>query len=513
MSVSFKVLNAELQFHNDLKKYYELSCEFQAVHDKVYKTVRHSFDVNAEPADIFQIIEAAAKQFVSELINRLSNYGVFDRAASDYLNTNNGYLQLLNATTAYYKYTKNTTQRNNAIAEASKESANALINRSILGLDFSIISSSIIDHAVYAAMNHAEIRKQSTEALERYYAVCNVINSNKDSKITEEISEYYNRQYIPAITAALETLYGHLLSTYITDLSACSQFDLACLEHIDLQRSNEIINNIDNVDNKQGVFLKAIELCPYNINAYLKGYSAYLYPQGMSVNDVCGELIQYFNLEKALSNILIPASSLCDKAKSFLLKDDYYKANKIYEEIAFTYPKKHFGWLGLLLCETKKLTNTTPDMSKVENYYSKTIGTLEDNELQGSLETQFDKYKHNISQYALLLKERSEMVHQEAVTQGALEAAQKDRSKWLILTVIFGMISAFVLIVSFLAPKAFWLFLFCAGITAITGYMLNDSAKTIAKCQSTNSNRSEKEQEIFKLKSTIISSANIENLL
>lgn len=263
MSVSFKVLNAELQFHNDLKKYYELSCEFQAVHDKVYKTVRHSFDVNAEPADIFQIIEAAAKQFVSELINRLSNYGVFDRAASDYLNTNNGYLQLLNATTAYYKYTKNTAQRNNAIAEASKESANALINRSISGLDFSIISSSIIDHAVYAAMNHAEIRKQSTEA----------------------------------------------------------------------------------------------------------------------------------------------------------------------------------------------------------------------------------------------------------VTQGALEAAQKDRSKWLILTVIFGMISAFVLIVSFLAPKAFWLFLFCAGVTAITGYMLNDSAKTIAKCQSTNSNRSEKEQEIFKLKSTIISSANIEDLL
>lgn len=165
------------------------------------------------------------------------------------------------------------------------------------------------------------------------------------------------------------------------------------------------------------------------------------------------------------------------------------------------------------MCETKKLTNTTPDMSKVENYYSKTIGTLEDNELQGSLEAQFDKYKHNISQYALLLKERSEMVHQEAVTQGALEAAQKDRSKWLILTVIFGMISAFVLIVSFLAPKAFWLFLFCAGVTAITGYMLNDSAKTIAKCQSTNSNRSEKEQEIFKLKSTIISSANIEDLL
>ena len=46
---------------------------------------------------------------------------------------------------------------------------------------------------------------------------------------------------------------------------------------------------------------------------------------------------------------------------------------KTYEEIASTYPQKHFGWLGLLLCETKKFTHTTPDMSIVENYYSKTL--------------------------------------------------------------------------------------------------------------------------------------------
>lgn len=513
MSIYFKVLGTQLEFHDDLKKYYELSCEFQAAHDKVYKAVKSSFNIKKEPTEIFQSIETAAKQFIGDLINRLSNYGVFDRAASDYLNTNNGYLQLLNATTAYYEYTKNTTERNHAIAEASKESANASINSSISGLDFGIISSSIIDHAVYAAMNNAEIRKQSAAAFDRYCAVCNVINANRDSKITEEISEYYINQYVPAITAALAALYGHLLSTYTTDLNTCGQLDLDCLEHIDLQRSNEIVNNIDNIDNKQGVFLKAIELCPYNINAYLKGYSAYLYPQGLSVNDVCGDLIKYFNLEKALSNILVSASSLCDKAKEYLIKDDYYKAKKTYEEIASTYPQKHFGWLGLLLCETKKFTHTTPDMSIVENYYSKAINALDDNDLRNTLKSRFDNYKYNVTRYAKLLKEREEITHQEALAQSTIESAKKDCTKWSILSIFFGIIAAIFLIITFIVPSNFFGVLFCGGITAITAYMYNDSKKAISGSEEKFAMRSEKEKEISELRSVIVNGASIEDML
>ena len=35
MPIFFNVLGTQLEFHDDLKKYYELSCEFQAAHDKV----------------------------------------------------------------------------------------------------------------------------------------------------------------------------------------------------------------------------------------------------------------------------------------------------------------------------------------------------------------------------------------------------------------------------------------------------------------------------------------------
>ena len=224
-------------------------------------------------------------------------------------------------------------------------------------------------------------------------------------------------------------------------------------------------------------------------------------------------MIKYFNLEKALSNILVSASSLCDKAKEYLIKDDYYKAKKTYEEIASTYPQKHFGWLGLLLCETKKFTHTTPDMSIVENYYSKTFNALNDTDLQSTLKNRFENYKYNITRYAKLLKEREEITHQEAVTQGALEAAQKDRSKWSMLTALFGVISAIALIVVFIAPSSFALLLISGGTTAATGFMLSDSKKRIAECENKNSKRSEKEKEISELRSVIINSASIDNML
>lgn len=152
-------------------------------------------------------------------------------------------------------------------------------------------------------------------------------------------------------------------------------------------------------------------------------------------------------------------------------------------------------------------------MSIVENYYSKTFDALNDTDFQNTLKSRFDNYKCNVTQYAKLLKEREEITHQEAVAQGALEAAQKDRTKWSMLTVFFGVIAVFALIVFFIMPKSFALLLISGGATAATGFMYNDSKKTIAKCQSKNSKRSDKEKEISELRNIIIKSASVEDIL
>lgn len=439
MSITFKVFETKLVFHDDLKKYYELSCEFQAAHDECFKIVENSFNSRQEPFEIFQNIESTSKLFIDNLINRLSNYGVFDRVANDYLNTNEGFLKLMNTTTDYYQCAKNITERNNSIAEADKESSHASIYSSVSGLDYEIISNSIAHHVFYAVQNERAIQKQTAEATDRFRAACEAINSNRDSKISEEIKAYYVNEYIPTITDALTAFYEYLFSMFTTDLNACGQLDLACVDHIDLQRSNEIINNIDNIDNKQSVFLKAIELCPYNINAYLKGYISYLYPQGLLVKDICGDLIKYFNLEKALNSILVPLSYLSDNAKEYLIKNDYISAKKAYEEIVSIYPQKYYGWLGLLLCETKKFTNLTPEMKTVENYYTAVINSLDsdNNELLNNVKSKFDNYLNNLTQYSKLVKERDQVAVE-------LETLEKRKNNDFTLDLSLAIISGLV---------------------------------------------------------------------
>lgn len=515
MSITFKVFETKLEFHDDLKKYYELSCEFQAAHDECFKIVENSFNSKQEPFEIFQKIESAFKLFIDNLINRLSNYGVFDRVANDYLNNNEGFFKLMNATTDYYQCAKNITERNNSIANADKENSRDSIYSSVSGLDYEIISNSIAHHVFYAVQNERAIQKQTAEATDRFRAACEAINSNRDSKITEEINAYYANEYIPTITDALTAFYEYLFSMFTTDLNACGQLDLACVDHIDLQRSNEIINNIDNIDNKQSVFLKAIELCPYNINAYLKGYISYLYPQGLFVKDICGDLIKYFNLEKALNSILVPLSSLCDNAKEYLIKNDYISAKKAYEEIVSIYPQKYYGWLGLLLCETKKFTNLSPEMETVENYYTAVINSLnsDNNELHNNVKTKFNNYLNKLKQYSKLVKERD----QAAVEPETLEKYKKYLLGYSLITFIGGPIFVIFLITAIswdiLDSETILNLLFFGGLVALNVLLLFSTKSGIKAYEEKSEKYSEKEKEISEFLKAMNNTESIENIL
>ena len=514
MSVCFNILDTKIEFHDDLKKYYDLSCEFQTVHDEILKSIKNDLESFKAPTDIFKTIESRTNKYIYNIINQLSNYGVLDIVISDYLDTNSGYLQLLNTTADYYEYSKSAEKRNNDIADESKKKTGNLFNSTITGLDFGVITNSIIGHAVYSSMNANEVHRQSMEALSRYSAACDAIDANRDKKTSLEIKEYYLNQYIPSITSALSVLFGQLLSTYAKDLNDCGYLDLECLKNIDFQRSNEIINNIENVDNKQGVFLKSIELCPYNVNAYIKGYSAYFYPQGLSITDICGDLLKYFNLEKALKSILIPVSSISNKAEECLNKGDYCKAKEFYEEITYIYPNKHIGWLGLLLCETQKFTNIIPDMNISETLYKKTIAVADDEKFCDKLISRFGKYKSDIEKYKMLLKEKEQLKLKEEENKKLIESTQKNCRSYLILTVSFGIISVMPFLLMILTdPTYIFFFLFVVAITAVLCSLYNNNRKMLIEYQKFNEKLSKSNEEISKLKNKIIGSTDANVLI
>ncbi len=512
MAISFNILGTTLSFHNDLRKYYHLSCEFQTVHDKLARKVHIKLNSQKEPSEILSSIENETKKFISELINRLSNFGLFERVASDYLNENNGYLNLLTCTTEYYEYCAASTEKHSAIAESNKQSANATIISSINGLDFGIISSSIIDHAVYAAMNKSEIRKQSLAASERYISVCNMINNTRDKSISADIKAYYLDKYVPSLESALTELFIHLLTIFANDLNNCKQLDLHCLEAIDLKRSNEIIDNIANIDNKQGVFLKAIELCPYNLNAYTKGFAEFFVPNNISFVDVCGEIIKFFGLEGPLSNILVPLSTLREKAVDGLKKKDFGKATELFAEISKLYPKEYSGWVGLLLSESENFTKANPNTSAINGYYNKAkqFGTESQKK---ALENAFSSYIVKINKYNRLIKEYEEETFFEKTEHQLREAELKNCNKWLCLSIFFGVITGLNLIVALNDSSFSFLMLFSAGVTALQIFMYGDSKKKIVQADKKIADHLKKEEEIRRLKSNITTNIDLSTLL
>lgn len=512
MSVSFDVFDVRLEFHDDLKKYYALSCAFQSAHDDAYKSVKNDLAVKKEPADILKKTEENVKGFVGGLINQLSNYGVFDKTVGDYLNENMGYIRLLNACADYYEFAEKAAKRSNAEAEESKKRANAVIRGAVSGLDFGIISDSVIEHAIYSAMNNAQVRKQSQQALERMRAVSDVIDKNREDRISEQIDEYYINEYIPKFSDALSQLYGQLLALYVRELDLCGRLNSACMEGIYIQRSNEIISNIDKVENKRGVFIKALELCPYNANVYIRAYTEYLYPERIDILKVCGDLIKYFELEEKLKDILDGEEVQCDCAKEHLRKREYKSAKDAYEKITRIYPDNYKGWLGLLLCKTRQFSMVAPNSEEAKRIYSKVRDTMKNEEDMRLAENAYDRYMDN--NYLLeRLKKKTDALDREFYKEHE-DIYSRDMTGRMTVALIGSLMSVCLLFSSLVSVVYLPIFFVLGGVSGGMWCSLVRQDKEIKRCNQEKQERLEKyNADIKKLTNNISAGSNMLELL
>lgn len=513
MSVSFKIFDTTLSFHEDLRKYYDLFYEFQSAHSELDERVDKLFNYQTKPSELLEKIKNECKGFIIKLINKLSSFGMFDRVANDYLNSNTGYLKLINCTADYYEYCDKSSKKHSLLAESKKASADASMNSSITGLDFGIITDNIIDYAVYASMNKREISEQTLAAAVRYSHACDEIDKEKDINIAVDSEMYYSNQYIPSVKSALKETFLNLLATYVNDLSSCGQLDLHCLDKISVKRSNEIIDNIVNMDNKKAVFIKSLELCPFNVNTYYKGYKELFVPNGINFSDTCGELIKYFNLEKQLQSILVPVTRLSEQAKTCLLDRDYSDAKNKYSEIASLYPNNSIGWVGLLLCETRSFTQYNPSLETIENLYQKAVSTI-DKTSKYHLEKDYGIYKMKVLEYNHRLKEFSDLESLSVINSLRMDE-EKKLKKWTYLSITFGVISLLGLVCTFVSISGIFLFLFFSVVTAALVYCYYSTKKEINKYDNEIKLHKEKQEEINKLRNSFFNQKgyNLEDLL
>ena len=207
---------------------------------------------------------------VGRFIAKLMEAGVYDRTVTDYLNGNKGFELISKVNQTALSKMKELFIQELDEYKAGVEDALYKRDSSITGMGFSIWSSSFVNHAIYAAMEASTLNKQEAAANKEYQREIDALHRSITSKHDGAKKTYIDSTYIPNMEAAIAVFAFELLDTYISDMIKNGKLDKSILSYINIDRSNDLLKNLDLSPNKEAILHKAFEACPYNLQVYGK---------------------------------------------------------------------------------------------------------------------------------------------------------------------------------------------------------------------------------------------------
>ena len=210
------------------------------------------------------------EQQVGLFIAKLTEHDIYDRTVSDYLRQNEGYKLISKINATAYEDSQREYDRQMSDWREGHESAIQKKDASVTGLGFSIWSSSFINHAIYAAMEASKVNEQEKAAAREYEKEMAELNARLKSRKATHVKWYTETIYIPKMEAAITVFSYELLDTFISDLIKYGKLNKEVLDYIHIDRSNDLLKNLELSQNKPAVLLKAFEACPYNIAVYMQ---------------------------------------------------------------------------------------------------------------------------------------------------------------------------------------------------------------------------------------------------
>ena len=207
---------------------------------------------------------------VGRFIAKLMEAGVYDRTVTDYLNGNKGFELISKVNQTALSQMKELFIQELDEYKAGVEDALYKRDSSITGMGFSIWSSSFVNHAIYAAMEASTLNKQEAAANKEYQREIDSLHRSITSKHDGAKKTYIDNTYIPSMESAIAVFAFELLDTYISDMIKNGKLDNSILNYINIDRSNDLLKNLDLSPNKEAILHKAFEACPYNLQVYGK---------------------------------------------------------------------------------------------------------------------------------------------------------------------------------------------------------------------------------------------------
>ena len=295
MGTTLKVINTTLSLHEDLPKYTTAYYEIQDSLEEATRTINREDDISR----LLSCCDDIIKNNTNAIVQKLVNVGIYDYTYEQLRGVNPGVGRMMEAFSAYASHMEGVSNRTAAAAQSELSRAADEAASQIHGMQFGILTSSIVSMMIYDAFNESEIKKSTEQAQGYLDAQKNRILRQKDDADSRASSKYIRETLKPSLESGLVEFFSALLGQYMKALSANNLIDLNCIRGIDEVKSSRMIDNIHLASDKLDLLEKAAVLCPYNARVY-----SYAYKYGV-LGDELGRIVQSLNCTGLTKRILV----------------------------------------------------------------------------------------------------------------------------------------------------------------------------------------------------------------
>ena len=267
LSVSF--LGKEYSIPTDVVTYVGLVDFTNDIRDALMSSFKRQIRPNVDVMESDTFMVSAFNDQAAKFVRKLLDNDIYDCTANDYLHDNKGYKLFLDTKKKVLRQVTSIRAEKLETYKAGVEGATYRREASVTGLDFGIISSSFVNHMIYAYMDASKQSQQAKEALKTYNREIAELDKQAAEYDRQE-NAYISENVIPAMNTVFTFFAYELLDRYISDLIKVGKFDKATLRFIDLERSNDLLKNLDLSNNQEAIIESAFVACPFNTAVYMQ---------------------------------------------------------------------------------------------------------------------------------------------------------------------------------------------------------------------------------------------------
>lgn len=359
--MKFDILGTTVEYDEELIFFVKKLFEFESIRDYLIKKATRSIN-NNEIISALEDTDATFKRNIRKIIAELSTYGIYDKIEDDFIGSNKGYEELINAFNNYtFNVNRITTEHNNEAIE-SIDREERMAKSQISGLDFGIITNDILSMWIYDSMNESKIRKETEKAQKKFGEALDNINSMRQINIARDTYKLRKDELLPTVNNAINHFYCILFQQYMAILSQIGKFDISCIKGIDEKRAVLLLDNLKVVDSPENLIINSIKLCPYRIQVYLVAERLGL------ITDEVFRCCKTFLLDKKLEEMILNTCLFngAKTEKDVSINECYYKLKDHFstlEKITGLNEKNYFR--KIVSERVENITEQLNDMIKI----------------------------------------------------------------------------------------------------------------------------------------------------